>query len=95
MSGKQKISDNKVYFDFIANESYIFPDRKIPNILGFRGTETPFGIQIRNGDFAKCWIVVADYPYYLISGSSLIFVYTDLIVSKRKRCESTSSQSHW
>ena len=72
-------SDNKVDFDFVANEDYTFPDRNIPNVLGFRGTETPFGIHIGNEEFAKCRIVVADYPYDLISGINLIFVYTDLI----------------
>ena len=74
MSGKHKIRDNKVDFDFIANEGYTFPD-----ILGFRGTETPFGIRIGNEEFAKRLIVVADYPYDWISANSLLFVYTDLI----------------
>ena len=74
MSGKHKIRDNKVDFDFIANEGYTFPD-----ILGFRGTETPFGIRIGNEESAKRRIVVADYPYDWISGNSLNFVYTDLI----------------
>ena len=79
MSGKHKVRDNKVDFDFIANEGYTFPDTNIPNILGFRGTETPFGINIGNGESAKRRIVVAIYPYGLISGISLISVYTDLI----------------
>ena len=79
MSGKHKVRDNKVDFDFVANEGYTFPDRIIPNILGFRGTETLLGIHIGNEEFAKRRIVVADYPYDLISGINLIFLYTDLI----------------
>ena len=79
MSGKHQVRHNKIDFDFIANEGYTFPDRNIPNILGFRGTETPFGIHIGNEEFAKRRTVVADYPYDLISGINLIFVYTDLI----------------
>ena len=79
MSGKHKIRDNKVDFDFVANEGYTFPDRNIPNIIGFRGTQTPFSIHIGNEDLAKRRIVVAEYPYDLISGNNLIFVYTDLI----------------
>ena len=79
MSGKHKVRDIKVDFDFIANEGYTFPDRNIPNILSFRGTETPFGINIGNGESAKRRTVVAICPYDLISGISLIFVYTDLI----------------
>ena len=73
MTGKHKVRDNKVDFDFVANEGYTFPDRNIPNILGFRGTETPFGIHIGNEEFAKRRIVVADDPYDLISGINLIF----------------------
>ena len=79
MSGKHKVRDNKNDFDFVANKGYTFPDRNIPNILCFRGTETFFGIHIGNEEFAKRQIVVADYPYDLISGINVIFIYTDLI----------------
>ena len=79
MSENHQVRDNNVNSDFVANEGYTFPDRNIANILGFRGTETLFGIHIGNEEFAKRRIVVADYPYDLISGINLIFVYIDLI----------------
>ena len=44
MSGKHQVRGLNVDFDYVANEGYTFPDRNIPNILGFRGTETAFGI---------------------------------------------------
>ena len=82
MSGKHKVRDKQVDFDFIANEGYTFTDRSIHNIQGFRGTETTFGIHIGNEEFANRRIVVADYPYDLISGNSLLFLYTHLIEFK-------------
>ena len=75
MYGKHKVRDKKSDFDFIANEGYTFPDRNIPNILGFRGTETRFGIHIGNEEIAKSQTVVSGYPYDLISGFSF-FLYT-------------------
>ena len=83
-----KISGVLVLF-FGKNERITFPDEEIPNILGFGGVKDGSGTHIgykmidsfdnlamSDGE-AKAF--VADYPFGLLEGKQLIFVYCNII----------------
>ena len=70
---------DKIGLRFPAYTGWTFPDRNIPNLLGFQGEETAIGIHIGNERFENDRLIEADYPTDLISGINLMFVYTDLI----------------
>ena len=77
--GKHRSTENGLEIKFDAYAGYTFHNRNIPNLLGFKGKETAFGIHIGNEDILNSRWVVNDFPVDLISGISLILVYTDLI----------------
>ena len=77
--GKHRSTENGLEIKFDAYAGYNFPNRNIPNLLGFKGKETAFGIHIGNEDILNSRWVVNDFPVDLISSISLILVYTDLI----------------
>ena len=77
--GKHRTTEKGLEISFEEYAGYTFPNRNIPNILGFQGKETPFGIHIGNEDVPNSRWVVGDFPVDLTSGISLILVYTDLI----------------
>ena len=79
------LEDGRVEFEFNANSGFTFPNRNIPNILGFRGRGTTFGIHVGNGDFRESRRVSGDFPNDLISGITLILAYTDLIEYQNTR----------
>ena len=77
--GKHRTTEKGLEIKFEEYAGYTFPNRNIPNILGFQGKETPFGIHIGNEDIPNSRWIAGDFPFDLISGISLILVYTDLI----------------
>ena len=77
--GKHRSTENGLEIKFDAYAGYTFPNRNIPNLLGFKGKETAFGIHIGNEDILNSRWVVNDFPVDLIYGIRLILVYTDLI----------------
>ena len=77
--GKHRSTENCLGIKFVAYAGYTFPNRNIPNLLGFKGKETAFGINIGNEDILNSRWVVNDFPVDLISGITPILVYTDLI----------------
>jgi len=77
--GKHRNTERGLEIKFDAYAGFTFPTRNIPNLLGFKGKETAFGIHIGNEDIPNSRWVVNDFPEDLISGISLILVYTDLI----------------
>ena len=77
--GKHRTTEKGLEIKFDEYAGYTFPNRNIPNILGFQGKETPFGIHIGNEDIPNSRWCVGDFPVDLTSGINMIFVYTDLI----------------
>ena len=71
------LEDERVKLEFNANAAFTSPNRNIPNILGFRARETPFGIHGGN-EYFEDRRISGDFPNDL-SGITLVFVYTDLI----------------
>ena len=83
-----KITGGLVLF-FGKNEGITFPDKEIPSFLGFGGikddSSTHIGYRIIDSfnNFAKsdgeAKAFVADYPFDLLAGKQLIFVYSNII----------------
>ena len=83
-----KITGVLVLF-FGKNEGITFPDEEIPSILGFEGIKDGSGTHIGykmidsfdnlalGDEEAKTF--VADYPFDLLAGKQLIFVYSNII----------------
>ena len=74
---------------FGKNEGITFPDEEIPSILGFEGIKDGSGTHIGYkmidsfdnlalGD-GEAKAFVADYPFDLLAGKQLIFVYSNII----------------
>ena len=83
-----KITGVLVLF-FGKNEGITFPDEEIPSILGFEGIKDGSGTHIGYkmidsfdnlalGD-GEAKAFVADYPFDLLAGKQLIFVYSNII----------------
>ena len=73
------LEDGNVELEFNANVGFTVPNKHIPNILGFRGSGTPFGIHIGKEDFTEDGRVSGDFPNDRISSITLFFVYTESI----------------
>ena len=75
---------------FGKNKGITFPDKEITSILGFKGIQDGSGTHIgckmleysenllmKDDDETKAY--VAHYPFDILAGKQLIFVYTDII----------------
>ena len=78
---------------FVKNEGITFPDEEIPSILGFGGIKDGSGTH--NGykmidsfdnlamSDREAEAFVADYPFDLLAGKQMIFVFSDIIEYQR------------